>query len=267
VQTSGTTNNLYEVCFTDANNGTAVGSWGTILRTTNGGANWVTQTSGTTIGLFGICFTDVNTGTTVGPFGTILCTTNGGANWIVQTSGTTNNLSGVYFTDMNTGIAVGDTGTILRTTNGGASWITQTSGTTKDLFGVSFTDANNGTAVGWDGTILRTTNGGATFVEEEEIDEVPTEFLLSNNYPNPFNPSTKIKYQIPASLNPSKGGTLVILKVYDILGKEIETLVNEEKPVGTYEVNWYAKQLPSGVYFYQLKAGEFLQTKKMLLIK
>ena len=75
----------------------------------------------------------------------------------------------------------------------------------------------------------------ATFVEEEELNEIPTEFLLTQNYPNPFNPSTKIRYSIPQSSN-------VIIKVFDILGNEIETLVNEEKPVGTYEITWYAAE-------------------------
>jgi len=95
---------------------------------------------------------------------------------------------------------------------------------------------------------------------EEELNEIPTEFLLSQNYPNPFNPSTKIKYSVPQSAN-------VSIKVFDILGNEIETLVNEEKPAGTYEVTWYAEQLPSGVYFYQLKAGEYRAVKKMILLK
>jgi hypothetical protein len=97
--------------------------------------------------------------------------------------------------------------------------------------------------------------------------ERPKEFVLKQNYPNPFNPSATFRYSIP---NESK----VIIKVYDILGKEIETLVNEEKPAGTYELTWYAEQLPSGVYFYQLKAtpsgrqaGNFVQTKKMILLK
>jgi hypothetical protein len=94
----------------------------------------------------------------------------------------------------------------------------------------------------------------------EETEQLPIEFSLSQNYPNPFNPSTKIKYSIPQS-------SYVAVKVYDVLGNEIETLVNEEKPAGTYEVNWNAASLPSGVYFYQLKAGEFVQTKKMVLIK
>ena len=89
---------------------------------------------------------------------------------------------------------------------------------------------------------------------------VPTEFSLQQNYPNPFNPSTKIKFSI---LKTSK----VTIKIYDILGNEIETLVNEEKPTGTYEITWYAENLTSGVYFYQLRTGEFLETKKMILIK
>jgi hypothetical protein len=96
---------------------------------------------------------------------------------------------------------------------------------------------------------------------------LPVEFVLNQNYPNPFNPSTKISYQIPASLNPSKGGTLVTLKVYDILGSEIATLVNEEQSAGRYEVEFDASKLSSGIYMYQLKAESFIQTKKMVLIR
>ena len=88
----------------------------------------------------------------------------------------------------------------------------------------------------------------------------PEEFFLFQNYPNPFNPSTSIQYAIGSR-------QLVTLKVYDVLGNEITTLVSEEKPEGTYEVTWNANNLPSGVYFYQLKTGEFTQTKKMLMIK
>ena len=90
--------------------------------------------------------------------------------------------------------------------------------------------------------------------------ELPTEFKLNQNFPNPFNPSTKIRYSIPQQ-------SKVLIRVFDVLGNEIETLFNEEKPVGTYEISWYAERLPSGVYFYQLKAGDFIQTKKMVLMK
>ncbi len=85
-------------------------------------------------------------------------------------------------------------------------------------------------------------------------------YRLLQNYPNPFNPSTKIQYSIPQSSN-------VIIKVLDILGNEIKTLVNKEKPAGTYEITWYAEGFPSGIYFYKLQAGDFIQTKKMILMK
>ena len=102
----------------------------------------------------------------------------------------------------------------------------------------------------------------------------PISFNLEQNYPNPFNPTTKIKYSIPTSpLNPSpyqgegQRERLVTLKIYDVLGTEIAILVNNEKPVGTYEVEWDASRFPSGVYFYQLKAGSFIETKKMILLR
>ena len=105
-------------------------------------------------------------------------------------------------------------------------------------------------------------------------------FILSQNYPNPFNPSTKIKFTIPAGLNPLMGGDerggLVTLKVYDVLGNEIATLINEEKPAGEYEVEFNShsglpsgkvRNLPSRVYFYQLRSGNFVETKKMILLR
>ena len=95
---------------------------------------------------------------------------------------------------------------------------------------------------------------------EGETNEAPIEYSLSQNYPNPFNPNTQIKYSIPKT-------SLVTLKIFNTLGEEIETLVNEEKTVGTYEVNLNAANLPSGVYFYRLQAGDFVQTRKMILLK
>jgi hypothetical protein len=90
--------------------------------------------------------------------------------------------------------------------------------------------------------------------------EVPNKFILSQNYPNPFNPSTKIKFALPNS-------SFAKLVVYDALGRELETLVNEQLNSGTYEVNWIASNYPSGVYFYTLRSNGFSQTNKMLLIK
>ncbi len=96
-----------------------------------------------------------------------------------------------------------------------------------------------------------------TAVKEEKT---PTEFALSQNYPNPFNPTTMINFQLPIS-------KYVTLKIYDVLGKEIETLVDGEKSPGSYEVRFDASNLPSGVYLYILRVGEFVQTKKMILLK
>ena len=97
--------------------------------------------------------------------------------------------------------------------------------------------------------------------------DAPIEFSLEQNFPNPFNSTTKIKYTIPASLNPSKGGTLVQLQVFDILGNAVATLVNEQKQPGTYEVEFNGTGLPSGIYFYKLKADNSIETKKMILLK
>ena len=96
----------------------------------------------------------------------------------------------------------------------------------------------------------------------------PKDFKLYQNYPNPFNPNTTIEYSVPAV---EKGYALslqkVRLNIYDVLGNEVTTLVDEEKPAGTYKVNWDAANLPSGVYFYQLKAGNYTAMKKLMLIK
>ena len=94
---------------------------------------------------------------------------------------------------------------------------------------------------------------------EKETDQ-PREFALNQNYPNPFNPSTTFRYSIPTQ-------SKVVIKVYDILGNEIAKLMDEEKSVGTYELTWDAASLPSGVYFYQLQAGDFIKTKKMILLR
>lgn len=90
--------------------------------------------------------------------------------------------------------------------------------------------------------------------------DAPTQFSLEQNYPNPFNPVTSIQYVVGSQ-------SYVSLKVYDVLGNEVATLVNEQKPAGTYEVEFNGTELPSGIYFYQLQAGSYIETKKMLLLK
>ena len=97
-------------------------------------------------------------------------------------------------------------------------------------------------------------------IKEDAINQVPIDYALDQNYPNPFNPSTKISWQTPVS-------SRQVLKVYDVLGNEIVTLVNEEKEAGYHSIDFNAADMPSGVYFYQLNVGEFISTKKMILLR
>jgi hypothetical protein len=88
----------------------------------------------------------------------------------------------------------------------------------------------------------------------------PTEWVLHQNYPNPFNPSTTIRYEMPRASH-------VTLTVHDVLGREVATLVNGVQEPGYKSVEWDARSMSSGVYFYRIRAGEFLQTKKLLLLR
>ncbi len=122
---------------------------------------------------------------------------------------------------------------------------------------------NTGTGIAFD-TVFTSTAlliiTVATSDIEENFNSIPKEYALAQNYPNPFNPSTNIKYSIPEA-------SFVQLKVYDILGNEVATLVNEEQNIGNYNIEFNASALPSGVYFYRIQAGSFVDTKKMLLLK
>lgn len=116
--------------------------------------------------------------------------------------------------------------------------------------------------------------GSPVSVEDENTLQSPVEFNLFQNYPNPFNPSTTIKYTLPnftlstSSRTESRDeGSRVQLKIYDVLGNEIATLVNEDKAVGSYEVDFNAAGLSSGIYFYRLTAENFAETKKMILLR
>ncbi|MCC7093467.1 MAG: T9SS type A sorting domain-containing protein [Ignavibacteriaceae bacterium] len=108
---------------------------------------------------------------------------------------------------------------------------------------------------------------------EVEVDFTPKKFVLFQNYPNPFNPNTVIRFEIPGQAR--NDNMLVTLKVYDVLGNEVATLVNEEKQVGIYEVEFSvghpalrdSPDMATGIYFYQLRAGQFTETKKMLMLK
>ncbi|MBI1934017.1 MAG: T9SS type A sorting domain-containing protein [Ignavibacteriales bacterium] len=107
-------------------------------------------------------------------------------------------------------------------------------------------------------TLIHNTLNGIVGVEK--VEGLPAKFSLEQNYPNPFNPTTEINFSIPKSGN-------VTLKIFDAVGQEVATLINEFKPAANYKINFNASNLTTGVYFYRLEANNLLQTKKMLLIK
>lgn len=294
---------LFDIYFIDSNTGWTVGSNGLIEKSADGGDNWISEQSGTNVNLRSISFIDYNTGWVTGDGGVIVHTTDGGENWEMQVSGTDKNLRSVQFVNQDIGWTVGDSSTIIKTTDGGINWIDKgisdysftsvdfidgltgwvagnsdnnTSGaiyntvdggdnwilqaTTKHLEAIQILDDYSGWAVGDSSSIYHTTNGGVSSFEEEESPVVLSEYKLSANYPNPFNPSTKIRW-----ISPSGSWQKII--IYDVLGNEVAVLVDDYKPAGTYEIEWIAVGFASGVYFYQLRAGDFIETKKMILMK
>jgi ligand-binding sensor domain-containing protein len=147
---------------------------------------------------------------------------------------------------------------IFKSTDDGVNWLlVENSGLTNYNISAIAIDPEGFIVVGADsGKVFRTVESTTDVKKESFLHD----FSLSQNYPNPFNPSTVISYQLPVI-------GFVTLKVYDILGREVATLVNEEKPAGEYEVEFDGSNLTCGIYFYQLKAGEFAETKKMILLK
>jgi len=166
-----------------------------------------------------------------------------------------------YFVDINTGWAGGSYGYLYKTTNGGYNWIRENTVGDQRFWGsIWFYNDSIGWGSGGAGKIMHTTTGGQSLVNISLENEHPVAFELSQNYPNPFNSNTNVKFQIINS-------GVVILKVFDLLGREVKTLVNEYKQPGTYQVSFNAEGLSSGVYFYKIIAGDFSETKKMILIR
>jgi photosystem II stability/assembly factor-like uncharacterized protein len=247
--------------FIDAQTGWIAGDTGYINLTTNGGTNWINPARVTTNHLKSIFFIDAFTGWACGNGGTILKTTNAGYNWTVLSSGVTDTLGCVKFYNSNTGWVSGYN-KILATTNGGNSWTIQYTGASNVLQSISFANALTGWVCG-SRTVLATVTGGSKVNRLGSI--VPDDYKLEQNYPNPFNPETKIRFDVKKEFRSQESE--VKLVIYDILGKEISTLINEALQSGSYEVTFDGSNLTSGIYFYRLTAGDYVTTKKMMMIK
>jgi photosystem II stability/assembly factor-like uncharacterized protein len=229
-----------------------------LLSTSDGGTTWDSINYPSQSGLGAVKFINENIGWAVGK--EIYKTTDGGLFWIEQRGYRPERLNHIEILDSNNVWAAGNYGALYYTSDGGTNWQQQNCNISGIIMNLSFINKTMGWVVGWHGEILKTTNNGATFIKGNEVEEIISNYSLSHNFPNPFNPSTTISYSLPTT-------SMVQLKILDILGQEIATLVNEEKTPGNYSVEWNATQLASGVYFYRIQAGNFVQTKKMILMK
>jgi len=296
---SGGTGTVYSIYFLNNLTGMVVGDYAKISRTTTGGTNWVNITNPATLRLTGIDFNG-NWCWVIGSGGKLLESTNLGNNWAVIPTPTGVELTDVHYRISNSvicgntgviirsvnsggswtsqtltaydlnrlsfpndgqiGWVVGDVGRIFRTNNGGENWIQQTSNTTRDLHGVYFINSLTGWAVGSYGTILKTIDGGGTVSVSQIGNEVPDNFYLSQNFPNPFNPVTKIEFALKDKAN-------ISLSVYNSQGKLVSVLYCGFLNEGFYFYNFDATDLSSGVYYYILNAGDFSDTKRMVVLK
>jgi len=299
---SPTSNHLFDGFFVNATTGYLCGQNATVLKTTNTGLTWTdlgqhdpgrdylgcyyfseavgilpfsnlsirkTMNGGLTYGnMFAlsnfakdITFINSQTGFVVGNGGFIDKTTDAGDSWTqVQATGQGYNLEAISFLNNQTGYAVGPrdgnlNGMIFKTVNQGTNWTLDTI-TQYTLIDV-ISNGSDIWVVGENGKIY---HSGNPLSITQSSSEAPKKFSLAQNYPNPFNPTTHIAINIEKLAD-------VRLVVYNMTGKEIQTLINEKLQPGIYKVNFDGSKLTSGIYFYTMTAGNFTDTKKMILVK
>jgi photosystem II stability/assembly factor-like uncharacterized protein len=280
---TGSTENFNSVIFMEGENtnittisylaeltGILVGNNGTILKCTGLYGEWTSTTIGMTENMNSVYNLGFDVLIAAGNAGTMMKSTDKGSSWSPVVSGTMENIHEVKFLDNNTtGVASCDNGIILSSVDAGDTWVEISTPTTNDLYAVSFGSSSLGISVGEGGTEIYSTDGGITWISKETTNSASNktsapEVKLMQNYPNPFNPSTIISYALPFDAQ-------VSVKIYDMLGKEVRTLVSGQQNSGTYSVSFNAANLASGIYFYVLRAStgsqEMTKTMRMILTK
>jgi Secretion system C-terminal sorting domain len=231
-----------------------------LFRSTDYGTTWTSSGSGlglTFVNSLAVNGANIFAGTNNGVFLSV----NNGANWTAVNSGIEN--TNVWCLSVsNANLFAGTDSGIFLSTNSGANWVAVDSGLPRTaVYALAINESNlfagtNSMGV-WRRPLSEITSVGKASMA------LPNHFDLAQNYPNPFNPTTTIVYQVPHI----GVQNFVSLRVYDVLGRKVATLVNDQKPAGTYTQKWNAENFPSGVYFYRLQAGSFTQTKKLMLLK
>ncbi len=232
---------------------------GGVFLSTNNGDLWTPIDSGlTNLDIWSLASRGGNV--FVGTNGNgVFLSTNAGAYWTAVNTGLTN-LSAHNLLVVGGNLFVGTYGGgVFLSTNDGKSWDTVNLGLTSTYI-FDFAVCGTNLFASTEGGIWRRPLSEMITGVSPSSGRVPDRFGLQQNYPNPCNPSTRISYSVPIKVN-------VVLKIYDVLGREVATLVNEEKPAGDYAVQWNTEGMPSGVYFYRIHAGTFTATKKVLLLR
>jgi photosystem II stability/assembly factor-like uncharacterized protein len=269
-QSSGTTDFLFGVYFSDANTGIAVGGYefvntnrSLILLTSDGGNTWNQNVSnyGYPYKLMKFSDTPDTSGMVVGFLydgGYLDRSTDNGLTWI-YIKGLGGGMHDLTVVDNNELLISGYQGRIARSTDGGVSFNYEVTNTQQTLYGISFLNSNRGIAVGSNGVVLLYKKDSITTIRDKDPEPV-SDYLMLQNYPNPFNPSTKIIFNLPDAEKAE-------LKIYNIMGEEIETLLNAYLPEGKHEISWDAANSGSGVYFAVLKTGRSRIAIKMVKLK
>ena len=296
--TSGT--GFRTLFFVNVNTGWVVGAGGVIKFTSNGGDSWLPRD----VNISSLTDVYALSEDTVfvsgfGSGGSIVKSTNGGVNWtFTSVPGDFADFKFVMFVNSSTGYAgglkFGGNGIMGKTTNKGLNWTTLTGYVSATPYEAANVTDDLVYVVRTDDTVSVTTDGGITWSKQYAqtggfdksisvknglgvtagrnlainttvgihilSSEIPGDFSLKQNYPNPFNPSTSIEFSVPQK-------SFVKLIVYNVLGQEVKTLLNEVKEPASYKVDFSAISLPSGVYFYKLEAEGFIETKRMILVK
>lgn len=275
-QTPGNIPRLNDIEFVDSLNGWAAGGGasvydvGSILRTRDGGLSWDVLREDDKLRVYAISFVNKEQGWAIGldltTGANVIHTQDGGVSWSAQRS-TGGFWRDIRFIDESNGWVVGLFGAISQTKNGGMTWIAQQSHTSQGLLAVDFLDSEKGWAVGWNRTILRMKPDNTSSLQNHQIStNTPEIFKLIGNYPNPFNATTKIRFEVYDS--PIE----VDITIYNLRGQIVRHLFKKNLAIGTYGFHWDGldnnyNQPASGLYFIILKGGGTRMLGKALLLR
>ena len=295
---SGVTEHLRSVYFASDNNGWAVGDNGTNLQSTDNGVTWSTGSLPGNLAFSDIYFKNATTGWVTSQLGNIYRTTDGGTTWEESSAGS-DDLTAVHFIDASTGWTSTTVDTIIyKSTDGGANWIPQDISGEGNLNGVFSVSPSEVWGVGNKMTCIKTDDGGNTWngveVDSSTPDDLRDAFFfpgirgwvcgedgriyrtdvmvsteetwaakgyhLFDNAPNPFQESTMLGFEIPQS-------EMISIRVYNLNGKLVKSIAPQNYPAGIHHMEFERNGLAEGMYFFELKAGDFVDTKKMIIIK